>query len=44
MKKAIDRASGSVVFARDPGAQLDMIQLELTDDLKNNVADNGATA
>ena len=44
MKKAIDRASGSGVFARDPGAQLDRIQLELTDDLKNNVADNGATA
>lgn len=43
-KKAMDRASGSGVFARDPDAQLDMIQLELTDDLKNNVADNGATA
>ena len=44
MKKAMDRASGSGVFARDPDAQLDMIQLELSDDLKNNVVDNGATA
>jgi RecA-family ATPase len=43
-KKAMDRASGSGVFARDPDAQLDMIQLELSDDLKNNVVDNGATA
>jgi RecA-family ATPase len=44
MKKAMDRASGSGVFARDPDAQLDMIQLELSDDLKNHVADSGATA
>ena len=44
MKKAMDRASGSGVFARDPDAQLDMIQLELSDELKNNVADTGATA
>lgn len=43
-KKAMDRASGSGVFARDPDAQLDMIQLELTDDLKNNVRDGCATA
>ena len=43
-KRAMDRASGSGVFARDPDAQLDMIQLELSDDLKNNVADGGATA
>ena len=43
-KKAMDRASGSGVFARDPDAQLDMIQLELTDDLKNNVQDGTATA
>lgn len=44
MKRAMDRASGSGVFARDPDAQLDMIQLELSDDLKNLVADSGATA
>lgn len=43
-KRAMDRASGSGVFARDPDAQLDMIQLELSDDLKNNVVDNGSTA
>lgn len=43
-KKAIDRASGSGVFARDPDAQLDMIQLELSDDLSNNVRDGNATA
>ena len=44
MKRAMDRASGSGVFARDPDAQLDMIQLELTDDLKNYVRDGNATA
>ncbi len=43
-KKAIDRASGSGVFARDPDAQLDMIQLELTEDMKNNLRDDNATA
>ena len=43
-KRAMDRASGSGVFARDPDAQLDMIQLELTEDLKNNVRDGSATA
>lgn len=43
-KKVIDRASGSGVFARDPDAQLDLIELELTDDLNNYVADNHATA
>ena len=43
-KRAMDRASGSGVFARDPDAQLDMIQLELTEDLKNNVRDGNATA
>ena len=31
-KKAMDRASGSGVFARDPDAQLDMIQLETSDE------------
>lgn len=43
-KKAIDRASGSGVFGRDPDALIDMIELELTDDLKNNVRDGNATA
>lgn len=43
-KRAIDRASGSGVFARDPDAQLDMIQLELSEDQKNNLRDGDATA
>ena len=43
-KRAMDRASGSGVFARDPDAQLDMIQLELSEDIKNNVRDGHATA
>lgn len=43
-KRAIDRASGSGVFARDPDAQLDMIQLNLTDNLKNYVRDGFSTA
>ena len=32
-KKAMDRASGSGVFARDPDAMLDLIELDLTDEL-----------
>ena len=44
MKRAIDRASGSGVFARDPDAQLDMIELELSDEVKNFVSERGATA
>ena len=43
-KKAMDRASGSGVFARDPDAQLDLTPLEMTDDLKNYVQDGNATA
>jgi len=43
-KRAMDRASGSGVFARDPDAQLDLIELELTEDLKNNVRDGEASA
>ena len=43
-KRAMDRASGSGVFARDPDAQLDMIELELSDDVKNWEAKRGATA
>ena len=31
-KRAMDRASGSGVFARDPDAQLDMIQLETSEE------------
>ena len=43
-KRAMDRASGSGVFARDPDAQLDMIQLELTDTQKELYQDGNATA
>ena len=40
----MDRASGSGVFARDPDAQLDMIELELSDEVRNTLAETGATA
>ena len=33
-KRAVDRASGSGVFARDPDAMLDVIELEVSDDLR----------
>ena len=42
-KKAMDRASGSGVFARDPDAQLDVIELELSEEIINNVRDGNAT-
>ena len=42
-KRAMDRASGSGVFARDPDAQLDMIELELSDEVRNMIAERGAT-
>jgi regulatory protein RepA len=32
-KRSMDRASGSGVFARDPDAMLDLIELELNDDI-----------
>ena len=34
-KRSMDRASGSGVFARDPDALLDMIELELTEDVRS---------
>ena len=43
-KKAVDRASGSGVFARDPDAQLDMIQLEVNDDVDLGYQERNATA
>ena len=44
-KRAMDRASGSGVFSRDPDAQLDMIQLETTEDfIENNTDDLTTTA
>ena len=38
-KRAMDRASGSGVFARDPDAQLDMIQLETSEEFIAQNAD-----
>ena len=43
-KIAKDRASGSGVFARDPDAQLDMIELALTGDMKDEAMSAGVTA
>lgn len=42
-KKAMDRASGSGVFARDPDALVDFTPLEMTDDFKNNIQDGSET-
>lgn len=39
-KRAMDRASGSGVFARDPDALLDLIQLELPGELVNQHGEN----
>lgn len=39
-KRSMDRASGSGVFARDPDALLDMIELELTDDIRKQRKNN----
>ena len=44
-KKAMDRASGSGVFARDADAQVDMIQLNLVEvPSRNNPEESSATA
>lgn len=43
-KRAMDRSSGSGVFARDPDAILDVIQLIVTDDLLPSRPDEDATA
>jgi RecA-family ATPase len=42
-KKAMDRASGSGVFARDPDALVDFTPLEMTSDYVNNVQDDNET-
>ncbi|MCR5835995.1 MAG: AAA family ATPase [Lachnospiraceae bacterium] len=41
-KKSMDRASGSGVFARDPDALLDLIELETTDAINENAINNAA--
>ena len=43
-KRSIDRASGSGVFARDPDAMLDMIELELTEDMRKQRKNNAVGA
>lgn len=39
-KRSMDRASGSGVFARDPDALLDMIELTVSDDLRKQETNN----
>ena len=39
-KRSMDRASGSGVFARDPDALLDLIELEISDDLRRQEINN----
>ena len=41
-KRSMDRASGSGVFARDPDALLDMIELEVTDTIREQRQNNAA--
>lgn len=41
-KRSMDRASGSGVFARDPDAMLDMIELEITGELRKFIMDKAA--
>lgn len=43
-KRSMDRASGSGVFARDPDALLDLIELELSDDLIRQQMNNAVCA
>lgn len=43
-KRSMDRASGSGVFARDPDALLDMIELEVSDALRTQIENNAVAA
>lgn len=43
-KQSMDCASGSGVFARDPDALLDLIELDLDDDVRAQAANNAACA
>lgn len=43
-KRSMDRASGSGVFARDPDALLDLIELETTEDLMKQQENNAVCA
>lgn len=39
-KKSMDRASGSGVFARDPDALIDLVELEITDKLLRSMQED----
>ena len=41
-KRAMDRASGSGVFARDPDALIDMVELPVTNALRKQIEDRAA--
>ena len=43
-KKSMDRSSGSGVFARDPDAILDVVELAVPDELRDVIKDPNATA
>ena len=43
-KRSMDRASGSGVFARDPDALLDLIELEVSDDLRKQIENKAVCA
>ena len=43
-KKSMDRSSGSGVFARDPDAILDVVELAVPDELRDIIKDPNATA
>lgn len=43
-KRSMDRASGSGVFARDPDAMLDMIELDVSEDLRKQELNNAVCA
>lgn len=43
-KRSMDRASGSGVFARDPDAMLDMIELEVSENLRKQELNNAVCA
>lgn len=43
-KKSMDRASGSGVFARDPDALIDLVELELTEDILKQQENNAVAS
>lgn len=43
-KRSMDRASGSGVFARDPDALIDLMELEISDDLRKQIENKAVCA